>query len=262
MRYIRGFKFSDETVANPNTYPYNVLKNKTSELLVFDTVTVLYGENGSGKSTVLNILANLLKMPGAEAVKSFDHWQDYLNESLLIFDEDEGTMPMEMRYIKSEDVLYEIKKIQQEAILREGYTFDKRFLGMTKEEVEAHLQDHRRGGGYDQIQRQLFAQEKYSNGQTSMQIFEDYLQPDSLILLDEPEISLSPENQLKLAQMINETAYRLNTQFVIATHSPLMLGTLEGTIYNLSRDSLRVDRWQDLPIVKFYLDFFKGKGLL
>ena len=39
-----------------------------------------------------------------------------------------------------------------------------------------------------------FAQEKYSNGETSMQYFEEYLQPDALYLLDEPEVSLSPES--------------------------------------------------------------------
>lgn len=39
-----------------------------------------------------------------------------------------------------------------------------------------------------------FAQEKYSNGETSIQYFEEYLQPDALYLLDEPEVSLSPAN--------------------------------------------------------------------
>ncbi|MFY1067422.1 AAA family ATPase [Enterococcus sp. AD013-P3] len=265
MRYIRGFQFSNETTPNPNTYPYNVFKNKTGELLVFDQgITLLYGENGSGKSTFLNLLANLLQLPGAEKVKSFDvhsdRWQDYQQEALLLYEEDaEGhrhKISPDSRYIKSEDILYEIKKVQQEAVLREGYRYERRRLGMTAEKAAEHLASFR--GGL-MMERLAFAQEKYSNGETSLQVFEDYLVPDSLILLDEPEISLSPENQLKLADKINQCAYRMNSQFVIATHSPLLLGKLEGTIYNFSKPSLVVARWQELPVVQLYGEFFQKR---
>ena len=62
-----------------------------------------------------------------------------------------------------------------------------------------------------------FAQEKYSNGETSMQYFEEYLQPDALYLLDEPEVSLSHANQVMLAAEINKMARLLECQFIIAT---------------------------------------------
>ena len=65
-----------------------------------------------------------------------------------------------------------------------------------------------------------FSQEKYSNGETSMQYFEKYLQPDALYLLDEPEVSLSPANQVLLAEEINKMTRLLGCQFIIATHSP------------------------------------------
>lgn len=262
MRYLRAVKFSDETVKNPNLYPYNVLHNKTSELLVFDNITLIYGENGAGKSTFLNLLADKLKITGAEPPKPFgkvDFWQQYLQEMLIVMDETENgriqQLPETARYIKSEDILYEVKKIQQEAVLREGYLYQRQKLGMTKEQLERHK-------GSDpmetQIERQAFAQEKYSNGETALQVFEDYLLADSLILLDEPEVSLAPEKQLELAKLINQTARLLDTQFIVATHSPLLLGALAGTIYNFSKESLVTQRWQDLPIVKLYRDFFNS----
>lgn len=74
----------------------------------------------------------------------------------------------------------------------------------------------------------LFAQEKYSNGETSLHYFKEYLQPDALYLLDEPEVSLSPANQVLLAEEINKLARLLKCQFIIATHSPFMLGTLHA----------------------------------
>lgn len=55
----------------------------------------------------------------------------------------------------------------------------------------------------------------------------------ALYLLDEPEVSLSPENQLLLAEKINQMTRFWGCQFIISTHSPFMLGTLRAKIYNL-----------------------------
>lgn len=208
MRYLRGLKFSDTVLPGPNIYPYNILNEKASETIVFDGITLIYGENGSGKSTLLNLLANLFDLPGAEINLPYggsakDYFSQYLSECLYFLEEDEDgkvlKIPESSCYIKSEDILYEVKKIQQEAILREGYLYERRKLGMTKEQV-AQLND-----SYlmeKEMDKRKFAQEKYSNGQTALQVFEDYLQPDGLYLLDEPETSLSAAYQLKLAELI------------------------------------------------------------
>ena len=102
-----------------------------------------------------------------------------------------------------------------------------------------------------------FAQEKYSNGETSLQYYEEYLQPDALYLLDEPEVSLSPANQVLLADEINKLARLLQCQFIIATHSPFMLGTLNAKIYNLDTNEYDTAKWSDLENVRYFYDFFK-----
>ena len=103
----------------------------------------------------------------------------------------------------------------------------------------------------------MFAQEKYSNGETSLQYFEEYLQPNALYLLDEPEVSLSPGNQVALAEEINKMARLLQCQFIIATHSPFMLGTLNAKIYNLDKKEYDVAKWSELENVRYFYDFFK-----
>ena len=103
----------------------------------------------------------------------------------------------------------------------------------------------------------IFAQEKYSNGETSLQIFEEYLQPNALYLLDEPEVSLSPANQVALAQEINKMARLLQCQFIIATHSPFMLGTLQAKIYNVDTKEYDIMKWSELENVRYFYDFFK-----
>lgn len=121
--------------------------------------------------------------------------------------------------------MYEIKKIQQKQVLSDGMEYDYVQKGMTIQEAKDFLSSKE---GRKQEEYIKFAQEKYSNGETSMQYFEEYLQPNALYLLDEPEVSLSPSNQVLLANEINKLARLLECQFVIATHSPFMLGTLNA----------------------------------
>lgn len=100
-------------------------------------------------------------------------------------------------------------------------------------------------------------QEKYSNGETTLQMLDDYIEPDALYLLDEPEVSLSPANQTLLAEKLNQMARFLGCQFIIATHSPFMLGTLNARIYNLDSLELEEANWTELENVRYFYDFFE-----
>ena len=60
--------------------------------------------------------------------------------------------------------------------------------GLSLEKAQSIL-DHKKE---QRIENIIFSQEKYSNGETSLQFFQEYLIPEALYLLDEPEVSLSP----------------------------------------------------------------------
>lgn len=92
-----------------------------------------------------------------------------------------------------------------------------------------------------------------------MQILSDNILPDQLYLLDEPEVSLSPQNQVKLANELNEMARYLGVQFIIATHSPFMLGILEAKIYNLDTKNYQVQKWTELDNVRYFYEFFEKR---
>ena len=163
-------------------------------------------------------------------------------------------IPENSRDIKSEDILYEIKKIQQRQVLSDGMQYDYVEKGMSLKEAEEFFASKEGSKQEDYI---TFAQEKYSNGETSLQYFEEYLLPDALYLLDEPEVSLSPANQVKLAEEINKMARFLDCQFIIATHSPFMLGTLNAKIYNIDTENFDIAKWSELENVKYFFEFFK-----
>ena len=257
MRYLSSFVLSEKKKRNPNLYPFNVFQGKSIMPLVFSSITIFYGNNGCGKSTLLNLIAQKLN------IKGFDRYgfsQLYIEEFLEdcfygLADDDEGItcqIPPNSRYIKSEDILFEIKKIQQEEALERGYVYEQVRKGMSKQKAKIE---------YGKARAILkFAQEKYSNGETAMQLLMDQLVPNALYLLDEPEVSLSPQNQVKLAEEINELARFCDCQFIIATHSPFMLGTLQAKIYNLDLKEVEEARWSELENVRYFYDFFQQRS--
>lgn len=263
--YLKTFKLYDSKIKNNNIYPFNVLQNKEPDIFVFDNITVLYGNNGSGKSTILNIIAHKLNLKGKEknnpkVIGTFDYFEDYSAKCEYELGESENnkkinSIPENSRYIKSEEILYEIRKIQQDAVLQESIECNlarEKGLQNAKEFLKT-----KEGG--KQFARFEFSQDKYSNGETTMQILEDNIQPDTLYLLDEPEVSLSPQNQVKLAEEINKMARYLGIQFVIATHSPFILGILDAKIYNLDTNNYKIQKWNELENVKYFYDFFKKR---
>lgn len=256
---------SNRKIKDNNIYPYNVLKDKELDVFVFNHITVLYGNNGSGKSTILNIIANKLSLKGKERGNSEEpgtlgYFEEYAQECEYELGEMENgqkfsRIPENSRYIKSEEILYEIRKSQQDAVLQESMEANlARERGV--QEMKRFLQS-KEGG--KQFERFKFAQDKYSNGETTMQILEDNILPDTLYLLDEPEVSLSPQNQVKLAEEINKMSRYLDIQFIISTHSPFMLGILDAKIYNLDTKDYRVQKWSELENVRFFYDFFQAR---
>ncbi len=265
MVYLKTFQLSEYRNKNGHIYPFNVLKNKEPDIFIFQPITVLYGNNGCGKSTILNVMAHKLNLKGKERSNSgVEGTQGYFEEFAALCEYELGEdefgrkrkkVPENSRYIKSEEILYEIRKIQQSAVLEESIESNlarERGVQNAKEFLQT-------AEGEKQFARFAFAQEKYSNGETTLQILEDNLLPDCLYLLDEPEVSLSPQNQVKLAEQLNQMARYLGVQFIIATHSPFMLGMLEAKIYNLDTPNYEVQTWNELENVKYFFDFFEKR---
>ncbi len=266
MIYLKTFELSEYRTKNYNIYPFNIFKNKEPDIFIFDDITVLYGNNGSGKSTILNIIAHTLDLKGKEKfspsiIGTNSYFEDFSSKCKYSLYEDEygnkiTNIPRKSRYIKSEEILYEIRKIEQEAILEESYICNNIRNGMEQKKAKEYIHT---SDGQEQLARFKFAQEKYSNGETTLQILEDNIEPDNLYLLDEPEVSLSPQNQVKLANELNKLARYLNLQFIISTHSPFMLSILNAKIYNLDTRTYEVQKWSELENVKYFFDFFEKR---
>ena len=87
--------------------------------------------------------------------------------------------------------------------------------------------------------------------------FQNKIEMDTLCLLDEPENSLSPENQLILADFLTESVRYCGNQLIISTHSPFLLALSGAKIINLDDGSRVVERWTQLKNPRVYYDFFR-----
>lgn len=99
---------------------------------------------------------------------------------------------------------------------------------------------------------------EYSNGESAYRYFTEKIGENALYLLDEPENSLSPERQLELMQLIEDSSRFFGCQFIISTHSPFLLSLRGAKIYDLDENPPKVKRWTELKNVRIYYEFFKN----
>lgn len=289
--YLTDFRFrSDEyniinrdkrPVFNNVFYPCRIFPEKGLEHLSFDSVTILYGGNGSGKSTAINIIAERLRLLREIPFKpgQFFEWyvgndEDGLEYNSSRPDNCKG-IPAESRLLTSEDVFNKTLSLrgvnreinrQRDELSRErdGYQgrMHSRFTTLHGPEYEAWKREHTlRTKSITQLIKEEvgFNLKTGSNGEHAFQFFMEKVQTPALYLLDEPENSLSAPWQAKLAEYIEGMARFEGCQFVIATHSPFLLGIRGAKIYDLDTYGVPVRSWTELENVREYFEFFKAR---
>jgi predicted ATPase len=99
-----------------------------------------------------------------------------------------------------------------------------------------------------------------SHGQSHMTFFKNRFARRGLYLLDEPENALSPKRQLELLGLLRQLATRGDVQFIIATHSPILLALPEAEIFTFDTSPIRKVRYEDTDYYRVYRDFLDNRG--
>ncbi len=279
MVYLKEFNLLSEEFENGilinerrnyfhNQYPFRIFTDKKLEKIDFTNITILYGGNGSGKSTILNIIAEKLNAKGLNFTggEMFQTYVDYCKHETSL------EIPDEVKIIKSDDVfdyIYNVKRInnrgfnQREALLKEYFECKKTSIRdindyqSIKNEVDA-----KRLGPSGFIRRRMLNKDvlEQSNGESALMYFISEIKDNGVYLLDEPENSMSASMQLKLTKFLEESARFFNCQFIIATHSPFILGMDGATIYDLDSVPASTKNWWELENMKIYYNFFKDNS--
>ncbi len=276
--YIRSFSFPTEDdewgffmgvqrTCYDSYYPFHVLVKHHFRRMDFEPITILYGGNGSGKSTALNVVAEKLGVIRESIFNKSNFYPDYLDMcDFDIF----AKLPECSRIITSDDVFDYMLNIRNlnEGIDGKRDELFKEYLGAKYGDFQLKTIDD-----YERLKMVNMSRSKtqsryvrkrlmdnvreYSNGESAFRYFTEKIQEPGLYILDEPENSLSPVRQQELVQYIEDSARFYQCQFLISTHSPFLLALRGAKIYDLDEDPVDVKRWTELENVRTYYDFFE-----
>lgn len=231
--------FLKKVVLNPQKYPteeqypFNLdVLRKTGEIIFPGAVTFFSGENGSGKSTLLRAICQKCNI---------HIW------------EDGGAS--RFRYNPYEDELYKYIDVEWAASPMPGSFFASRifqdFTRYLDEWAAANpgILDYFGGSS-------LLTQ---SHGEALISFFKARYKIKGLYLMDEPETALSPKSQLKLLQVLKEMSEAGHAQFIIATHSPILLAYPEATIYSFDDTPIKAISYEETEYYRIYKDFLNNR---
>ncbi|WP_261304286.1 AAA family ATPase [Paenibacillus andongensis] len=211
--YLRSLEILRNNQTDPKSYPFSIPAVKSLKSLAFRTnVTFLVGENGSGKSTLLEAIAYQSGFNTAGGGKNNDYDVD-ASHSILGDHIRLSWMP----------------KITNGFFLRaETFYHFASHLDTLPESLQYY-------GG-----RSLHEQ---SHGEAFLSLFKHRFGKKAIYLLDEPEAALSPARQLALMRVIKDL--EKEAQFIIATHSPILLGFPDAQIINFDVHPIEEIRYED-----------------
>ncbi len=263
---------TDKMTCYNNFYPFGILQDNFKNI-EFEPITILYGGNGSGKSTILNIIAETLNIKRNIKFNKSSFFDDYIRGCKNEFIEN----PLVKKILTSDDVFNNLFNLREkneqiddersEALIRRRMIrsgiYPNEFQGKSIKENYERLSEVcdaisnksassfvRKRVGVNLIGK--------SNGETAMEFFANEIKEQGLYLLDEPENSLSANYQIKLMQFLLDSARFFDAQLVVATHSPFILSLPGAKIYNLDTQPVSITYdWTTLENMQSFYRFFK-----
>ena len=247
-------------------YPFKILSRRFFSRIDFEPVTILYGGNGTGKSTALHVIAEKARLEREAPYNRTSFFEDYVGMCRM---ELRQSIPKGSCIITSDDVfdhMIALREFNDGMDRKRTEVFEEYLVNKRAKFQMSSLDD------YDQLKKIVRARKEtqsryvkeelgmnvrtFSNGESAFRYFTNKITEDRLYLLDEPENSLSPERQMELCQFISDSARFMGCQFVISTHSPFLLSMKGAKIYDLDSDPVDVRKWTQLKNVRTYYDFF------
>lgn len=231
---VKKISLDKDSIKDFNIYPFNIDVVKNFDELEFKSpVTFFVGENGVGKSTFIESIAVSLGLPAEGGTENFryntknttSNLSDYLTVSTY-------NKPKLKFFLRAES-FYNFSSEVQRLVEEDGfYSLYKSYGGNLHE---------------------------CSHGESFLKLVQNKFRDHGLYILDEPEAALSPQRQLSLLCLIDDLV-KQGSQFIIATHSPILISYRNGVILDLDNNFKEID-YKDTEIYnlyKMYLDDSEG----
>jgi predicted ATPase len=236
-------------------YPFSVPQIRTLPLIDVNVpVTFFVGENGAGKSTLLEGIASAAELPamGGSRDLALDPTLAHARQLGSALRLAWTRRSRQGFFLRAEDFFGRLKSLARDDArsLREsseaaaGIRAD---IVQTRS-VDANHPDERAVGTF------LRRYDSRSHGESFMDIFTQRIRPGGLYLLDEPEAPLSPRRQIAFLDVLTQ-ASKAGAQFIIATHSPILLACPSARIYSFDETPIAKVAYDELEHVVVTRDF-------
>jgi predicted ATPase len=231
LLHLKEVQLLSDQYPTRDHYPFNIDVLQQTRTIAFPSpVTFFIGENGSGKTTLLEALARRCQIhiwSGIERTRSI---RNPYEERLFLYIEAKWADDMVPGSFFSSQIFRNFAQLVDEW------------------EADNPGQIDYFGG------KSLITQ---SHGQSMMSFFRSRYKIKGLYLLDEPETALSPKTQLELLKLLQEMSSLGHAQFIIATHSPILLACPGSVIYSFDQTPVKTIRYEDTEHYQIYKNFMK-----
>ena len=226
--FLKSIRLKQNQIFSKENYPFTIPAIKQFTALdLKSNVTFFVGENGSGKSTLLEAIAYQCEFNTAGGGRN-NSYDVHASHSDL------------GEYIQ----LSWMPKITNGFFLRAESFYD---FATYIDHLEAP-DKYRAYGGKSLL--------KQSHGESFLSLFLHRFRGEAIYLLDEPEAALSPQRQLTFLRIMHELAEKEGCQFIIATHSPILLGYPHATIlqfHDQGLEEVAYEQTEHYQITKYFL---------
>jgi predicted ATPase len=266
MKYSDSIHLRAITVKRPGTWPdkfphnIRIIRNLT-EIDFPSQVTFFVGENGCGKSTLLEAIAcaagsttvgseSVTTDKSLAAVRSLAKdfrlsWSKKTNRGFFMRSEDFFGFARKQVSIR-EELQENLEEVEREYVNRSETA---RHYARSAYLGELGAMRRKYGDGRD-----LGA---YSHGESYLTLFEARFVPGGLYLLDEPETPLSPLRQLSFLVILKRMV-KQNAQFIIATHSPIIMAFPDAVTLNFDGEKIEKINYEDIEHVRITKTFLEN----
>lgn len=226
-QYVTSIKIKDSNTRKGNEYPFSLPAIRNLKSIEFNTpLTIITGENGSGKSTIIEAIASQYGFNMEGGSRNFNF------ETKKIVSILGDQIRLVKGYKKPKDDYF----FRAESFYNLASNIDEIGVVSSYGGISLHNQSH---------------------GESFFSLFLHRLRGEGFYLFDEPEAALSPQRQLAFVARIDELIKK-GGQFIIATHSPIIMACPEARILQISEGKIKQVKYEETECYEFYKLFINS----